>query len=218
MLRKMFFASLFASGAMALAITTPAQAGKTDRAREAIAAAEAKIHTAESIGAAAEAPGETAEARAALATAKENLASGHKEPAIGDAIRASALADTVIGELQQRKDHSIAAAQEAQRESVSAAHDQAATAQQQAATAQQQAAEANARADAAQQSAARSAADAAAARDAAAAQPSPAQVETTVTSQQSDGVHHSKRKHVTRSTTGPAPASSVTTTTKVTQP
>src|SRR4051794_19843303 len=91
MLRKTLFASLLASSAMAMAIATPAQAGKADRAREAIAAAEAKIHTAESIGAGTETPRVTAEARAALATAKEDLAAGHKSPAIAQAIHASAL-------------------------------------------------------------------------------------------------------------------------------
>jgi hypothetical protein len=236
MLRKMTFASLLATSAMALAVTTPAHAGKTDRAREAIAAAEAKIHTAETIGASTELPRETAEARAALAMAKEDLEAGHKSPSIAEAIRASALADTAIGELQRRKDNAVASAQETQREGLAAARDQvlaahdqaaaaqdqAATAQQQALTAQQQAAEANARAEAAQQSAASSAADAAAARNAAAlaAQTPPApQVETTVTTQQQSGVHHSTRTHVTRrktTTTSPAAASSVTTTTKVT--
>src|SRR5438034_1016473 len=64
MLHKTFLTSLLASGALVLAISTPAQAGKSDRAREAIAAAEAKIHTAETIGASTETPGVTAAARA----------------------------------------------------------------------------------------------------------------------------------------------------------
>ena len=107
---KSIFLSLLASSAMALAITTPAQAGKGDRAHEAIAAAEAKIHTAESIGTSTEIPLVTAEARAALATAKENLAAGHKSSSIAEAIRASALADTAIGELQRRKNDDVASA------------------------------------------------------------------------------------------------------------
>jgi len=212
MLYKPFFASLIASSAMALAITTPAQAGKGDRAHEAIAAAEAKIHTAESIGTSTEVPRETADARAALAVAKENLAAGHKSMSIAAAIRASALADTAIGELQQRKDDSVAVAREG-----------ASVAQDQAASAQQQAAEATLRAEAAQQSAATSAADAAAARNAAAlsAMTPPAQVETTVTTQQPASARRSTRTHVTRRVTSPvtaAPPSSVTTTTRVTQP
>jgi hypothetical protein len=212
MLRKALFASLLATSALSLAVT-PANAGKTDRAREAIAAAEAKIHTADSIGAGVEAPHEAAEARAALATAKENLAAGHKSTSIESAIRASALADTAIGELQKHKNDDVASAQAAQKESVSAA-------QNQAATAQQQAAEANARAAAAQQSAATSAADAAAARNAAAsAAQGPAQVETTVTTQQPAGARRTTQTHVTRRTTTPAaPSGQVTTTTKVTQP
>src|SRR5260221_219853 len=83
-------------------------------------------------------PAATAEARATLGTAKEELADHHKSPAIADAIRASALADTAIGELQRRKDESAAAAQAARNEDVAAARDQAAGAQQQATTAQVQ--------------------------------------------------------------------------------
>jgi len=70
MSRTTIFASLLATSALSLAVATPAFAGKTERAREAIAAAEAKIHTAESLGATADAPRDLAEARAALATAK----------------------------------------------------------------------------------------------------------------------------------------------------
>src|SRR5580700_1812896 len=125
MLAKTTLASLVASSAMTLAIATPAAANKmTDRAHEAIAAAEAKIHIAESVGASTEAPRDTAEARAALASAKEDFASGQKEPAIQEAIRASALADTVIGLSQQHKDAAIASAREAQRATADTARDQ----------------------------------------------------------------------------------------------
>ncbi len=59
MLRHTIFASLIASSALTLAIATPAAAAsKTDRAREAIAAAEARIHTAETMGAGTDAPRE----------------------------------------------------------------------------------------------------------------------------------------------------------------
>ena len=210
MLLRTLFASLLASSALAVAVTTPAHADKADRAREAIAAAEAKIHTAESIGTSTEAPRQTAEARAALAMAKEDLAAGHKSTSIESAIRASALAETAIGELQRSKDEAVASANISAREGVAAAQDQAASAQ-------QQAAEANSRADAAQQAAATSAADAAAARNAAAvAAAQTPQVETTVTTQQ-PATHRSTRTTVTRrTTTSPAaPSSSVTTTTKV---
>jgi len=215
MLSRTLFASLLASSAMALAIAAPAHADKTDRAREAIAAAEAKIHTAESLGTSTAAPGQTAEARAALAIAKEDLKAGHKSASIESAIRASALADTAIGESQQRKDEAVASANVSAREGVAAAQDQAATAQHQAITAQQQAAEATSRAEAAQQSAATSAADAAAARNAAALAAQTPQVETTVTTQQPASTHRTTRTVTRRTTTTPAP-SSVTTTTKVT--
>jgi len=227
MVRKTLFTSLLASSAVMLAVSTPAFADKKDRAQEAIAAAEAKVHTAESLGAGVEVPAATASARAALATAKEQLASGHKSASIDQAIQAQALADTAIGELQRRKNDTLAAARASERASAEAARDQAAvaanqvdSARQRADTAQQQAADANARAEAAQQAAANSAADAAAARAAAAVQPAPSQVETTVTTQQRGPVHRSTRTKVTKRTTTavhPAPASEQTTTTTITQ-
>jgi hypothetical protein len=242
MLRNTLFATLIASSAMTLALAQPASAASTsDRAREAIAAAEAKVHTAENLGAGSDAPRDAADAQAALASAKEDFAHGDREVAIREAIRASALADTAIGMAQQHKNAAVAAAREDQRATVDAARDQISSAQGQAAAAQDQtvaaqqqadaaqreAAAANARAESAQQSAAASAADAAAARNAAAqaaAQPPPApapQVETTVTTQKTAaGVHHAtKTKTVTHATTSaPAPVSTdqVTTTTKVT--
>jgi|GEM_PF-439068 len=196
MVRKILLTSLLASSALALAVSSPASAGQKDRAREAIAAAEAKINTANTLGAGVEVPGESAAARASLSRAKEDLASGRKAAAIDEAIHASALADTAIGELQRRKDASVASARASERESAAAAresvaeaHDRAAVAEQQAAVAQGQAANAqdqaagaNARASAAEQAAASAAADAAAARSAAlTAQAQPTQVETTVT-------------------------------------
>ncbi|MDB5435585.1 MAG: hypothetical protein JWR47_1842, partial [Phenylobacterium sp.] len=108
MFRKVTLASLLVSSAVTLAIATPASAAsKSDRAREAIAAAEAKLQTAESLGAATDAPRDTAEARAALASAKEDFKSGDREPAIREAIRASALADTAIGIAQHRKNDAV---------------------------------------------------------------------------------------------------------------
>ncbi len=228
MFRKTLIASLLATSAMTLAIASPAAAGKSDRAREAIAAAEAKVHTAENLGTGAEVPRETADARAALAIAQEDFKAGHKEDAIQDAIHASALADTAIGMSQRHKDAALASARDAQRataenarDQVGAAKDQAVAAQGQAVAAQQQAADANARAESAQQAAANSAADAAAARNAAAmaaAQPPAPQVETTTTTSHAMAGHRTTHK-VMRHRTGAAPASStdqVTTTTKVT--
>ena len=239
MFRITHFAPLLAVSAMALVLSTPALAGKADRAREAIAAAEAKIHTAETMGSGADMPHQTADASAALAMAREELASGKKSPAIADAIRASALADAAIGEMQHRKDRALAEAQQNGRNAVDAARQQTDFAQQLAASAQQQTAEANGRAAMAQQSAAisanaamtaQNAANAANAQSAAnvAALALPARVETTVTTDQPVAspvtqrtvTRRTTRRHVVRHHRArtAAPVSHVTTTTVVTQP
>lgn len=215
MFRRTITASLLAASAMALTVT-PAYAGKADRAREAIAAAEAKIQTADSLGAASGSPRESAEARATLARAKESLERGDKSQSIDQAIHASALADTAIGVMQRRKDDQVAGANAAREADV-------AVARQQAADAQQQAAQASVRADVAQQQAAQSATEASAARNAAvlAAQSQPAQVETTVTTQQPAAApaRPAARAATRRTTatttrrTAPAPATTTTTTT-----
>jgi hypothetical protein len=208
MLRKSLIAPLLAASAMALTVT-PAHAGKADRAREAIAAAEAKIHTAEQMGAATDLPERTAAARAMLAKAKENLEASNKSTSINQAIEAQALADATIGEMQKRKEMAIANANAARSEEVAAA-------QQQALTAQQQAEQASARAALAQQQAANSAAEANAARNALAAEQQ-AQVETTVTTQQSGSAPRRAARTVTRKTTtkrsATAPVATTTTTT-----
>jgi hypothetical protein len=197
---------------MALAVS-PAHAGKADRAREAIAAAEAKIHTAETMGATTEMPREAADARASLALAKDKLARGDKSESIEEAIHASALADTAIGVIQRNQNEALAA----RSQDATAAQQQAASAQNQAASAQDQAADANARAAAAERSAAASAAQAEAARVAA---QTPAQVETTVTTQQPAPRRAARtvtRKTTTttaRRTTVPAPTTTTTTTVK----
>ncbi|MDE1915464.1 MAG: hypothetical protein KGJ57_08495 [Sphingomonadales bacterium] len=183
--------------ALALSLTTPAMAeGKADRAREAIAAAEAKIQAADTAGAGTLLVSEQAHAREELATAKEALASGHKDDAIADANHASMMAEANLGEAQRRK----SAMNQAR---VAAAHAQVAAANQQAADAQQQAQDANARAAMAQNAAATSAADANAARQAAvaaqvAAATPPAQTETSVTTSTSGpATHHTAvRKRV----------------------
>lgn len=219
-------APLLAATMLAAGMSAPAHAeGKADRARQAIAAAEAKLQTADSLGTAEAQPGETAQARAALAHAKENLAAGHKPEAIDDAIHASALADTAIGTMQKRKEQMA--------DRTAADHAAAvADAQTQAAMAQQQADAANARADVATAAAQSSAADAAAAREAAAvatAAPQPATVQTTVTTQNAAKVPvrqttvrkvtpRKVARHTTRTPVRTASASgSVTTTTTVTQ-
>jgi hypothetical protein len=143
---------------LALSATAASAEGKKDRAREAIAAASAKIDAANKVGASGEVPRLQAEAQAALRTAREDLARGHKEEAIGEANHASQLADTAIG-LAERN-HEDAA--RAQRDHAEAA----------AASAQRDAAAANARADSAEHAAA----DAAASADAARNTPPPAPV------------------------------------------
>ena len=217
MFRKSLIAPLLAASAMALTVS-PAYAGKTDRAKEAIAAAEAKIHTAETLGATSELPGEAADARASLALAKDKLARGDKTDSIEEAIHAQALADTAIGVMQRRQNEAMANAEAARAQDVAAAQQQAVVAQNQAAGAQDQAADANARAAAAERSAASSAADAQAAR--LAAQTQPAQVETTVTTQQAGAPRRAART-ITRKTTtkraAPPAAASTTTTTTVKQ-
>jgi hypothetical protein len=205
MLRKTLFAPLLAASVMALAVAAPAHAGKADRAREAIAAADAKIHTAETLGAGSKMPHQTAEARAALDMAKEKLAAGDKSTSINEAIRASSLADTAIGEMQKRQEQSISDERQARADSVAAAQQQTALAQQQAASAQR--------------SAAISAGEATAARNQA-IMAAPAQVETTVTTEPaSAGTRSVARTSVTR-TTKPltAPPAGVTTTTTTIQP
>jgi hypothetical protein len=187
---------------MALSTATPALANKADRAREAIAAAQAKVNTADSLGATAGLPHEAADAKAELNTARESLADGHTRDAVNEAIRASAMADTAIGVMQRRHQEAAAATQAQSAEAVSAA--------------QQQAAEANARADAAEQSAANSAAEAANARNeaAAAAAQNPAEVETNVTtSSPSHQVTHHVIRRTTRRSVVTAPAQTTTSTT-----
>jgi hypothetical protein len=214
MLRKTLFAPLLAVSALALT-AAPASAGKDERARQAIAAAEAKIHTAETMGVTTELPREAADARAALALARENLSAGHEEHSIRDAIHAQALADTAIGVMQRRQDEALAAARDARSQDVAAA-------QQQAADAQARAADANQRAALAEQHAANSAAQATAARNALIAAQTPAEVETTVTTGAGTATRPAprhvtrKKKTTTRHTTTRAPATTTTTTVRQT--
>lgn len=177
-MRKALFAPLLAVSALALT-ATPAFAGKEDRARAAIAAAEAKIHTAETMGAGTAVPEEAAAARAALARAKEHFAADRNTQANGEAISASELADTAIGHLQADNKQALSNERAARDAEVSAAN-------QQAVTAQQDATDARARAAMAERSAADSAIQAQAARDQAALarEEANAKVETTVTTQQ----------------------------------
>jgi hypothetical protein len=158
------------SGA-ALIVAPPALGqGKKDRAREAVAAAEAKVDAAGKVGAAGEVPRLLAEAQAALRTAQEDLAHDSKTQAIADANHASMLADQALGEAQRAK---LARARDDKQAADAAAADAA-----------RSAADANARAAAAE-------ADANAARNApppapvviAAPPPPPVPTSTTVTTE-----------------------------------
>ena len=133
--------------AMMLGAASPGVArGKMDRAREAVAAARAKVDAAAKIGATGEVPRLQAEAAAALRTAEEDVASSRKDEAIAQANRASQLADTAIGISERNRNAAAnvntAVAVDAQQQAA------AANAQAQAATAQ--ADDANARAAAAE--------------------------------------------------------------------
>jgi hypothetical protein len=209
------FISLRNGAAMAAAlmlVTTPALAGKADRARSAIAEAQGKIDAANKIGVSGETPHLQAEAEASLRQAREDLKSGHKEAAISEANHASQLADTALGEAQRRKNQAEA--------------DQRASTEAAAAAAQQQTLEANARADQAQQNAAAAAADAAAARAAAATPVVVPQPATTTVTTQTEKVASSssgatvrrpvKRTVVRHKTSHPASAVTEKTTTTVT--
>ena len=158
-----------------LAMPTAALAeGKTDKARKAIAAAQAKIDAANIVGAAGDAPRLHAQAVTTLHLAQDELAHHAKDAAIRDATRASELADQALSVSQRERTNA----------------QQATTAE-----AQRQAAEANARASNAQAAAAAAQADAAAARSAPpiiiqtpapAPAPAPAATETTITTTSTD--------------------------------
>jgi hypothetical protein len=175
---------LLMATALCLSFAAPAYAeGKADRARAAIAEAQTKIDTAESLGTSTAQPGRTAEANAALARAKENLAAGHKPEAIADAIHASALADTAMGQMQKNAAQHTEAVQAQAQAQVHA--DDMARAQMSVDAARQQTDTANERANRAENAAAVSASDAAFSRNAAmAAQAQPMQVQTTVSTEQ----------------------------------
>lgn len=104
MRHPLLFAPALAISAFALALSGPADAGKADRARAAIATAKGKIDAASAVGVATELPRQHAAAKAALATAEEDLAAGRKEAAIAAATHASEIADSALGETQKRKE------------------------------------------------------------------------------------------------------------------
>lgn len=174
MLHKTLLAPLIAASALALAVPAHA-AGSEDRARMAIAAAEAKVQTAERLGSATTFPEQTAEARAALAMAREHFERDRNSASIEEAVRAQALAETTIGRLENDKRQAMAEERADRNAAVASAN-------QQVISAQQDAEDARARAAAAERSAANSAIEAQAARDQAALARA-TEVETTVTTQ-----------------------------------
>ena len=163
--------ALGVAGATAFTVSMPAHAeGKTDQARKAIAAAQAKIDAANIVGAAGDAPRLHAQAVTTLHVAQDELNHHAKDDAIRDATRASELADLALAASNHERTNE-------QRASVEAA--------------QSQATQANARASEAQTAATAAQADAAAAR---ATQPviiqtspPPPPATTTVTTTETEG-------------------------------
>ena len=136
----MFYKSRFVLGLIASTALTLSSAGlaegKTDLARKAIAAAQAKIDAVNIVGAAGDAPRLHAQAVAALHLAEDELRHHAKDAAFHDATHASELADMALAASQrQRTDAQQAATTEAQRQA-SEANARAASAQSEAAAAQ----------------------------------------------------------------------------------
>jgi len=205
MTRPSILSLVLATSAL-LAIPTAASAeGKTDQARKAIAAAQAKIDAIHIVGAAGDAPRLHAQAVAALHVAQDELAHHQKDAAIHDAARASEIADMALAASQRTR-----------------------TDEQQAVTraAEQQAADANARAAAAQAAASAAQADAAAARatpPVVVQTPAPAPTQTTVTTTATEHVatthpvrHRAVRHRVVHHAAHPAHHTLRTTTTVTT--
>ncbi len=168
------------------ALSSPALAGKNDRAQEAIAVAKGKIDAADKVGASAEAGGLQMKARDALRNAQALLSDGKKDAAILEAQHSGELADQALVVTDKRK----TMAQTGARQDAEAA----------AASAQQSAAEANQRAASAEQSAATANAEADAARNAPSvvvAAPAPAPTTTTVMTEEKIVHTPARRAHRT---------------------
>ena len=191
-----------------LALTsTPAFAGKEDRAKQAIAEAQGKIDAAEKAGTMGEAPGLVAEANAALRAARENLKSDHNTAAIQAANRASMMAEKAIGVANLNRID----AEAARRSDAAAAT---AVAQQEVNAAALAAQDANSRAIAAEQSAAVANAQVNAMRNA--PPPAAAVVTTTETTRTASTARPATRKKVVRRTVPARPATRSATTEKTT--
>ena len=184
--KQLLALSIAASTCLALPTAAFAE-GKTDQARKAIAAAQAKIDAVNIVGAAGDAPRLHAEAVRALHIAQDELNHHAKVEAVRDATRASELADQALVASQRARTNDQRLATEA---------------------AQAQAVAANARAADAQAAAARAQTDAAAARaappviiqtPAPAAAPTTTTVSTTTTDMAATAAP--ARKRVVRKTT-----------------
>ncbi len=193
-------AGIAAAALLALPTTASAE-GKTDQARKAIAAAQARIEAVNIVGAAGDAPRLHAEAVRQLHIAQDELNHHAKLEAVRDATRASELADQALAASQRARTNEQHSATDA---------------------AQAQAANANERAADAQAAAARAQADAAAARaappvviqtPAPAAAPTTTTVSTTTTDEHAAAVpthrrvvhrtsthHHHPARHTVRTT------------------
>lgn len=157
---SMFMRGASVSAFLALGAVPALAEGKADRAHSAISAAQAKVESANKMGASTASPAMMAHAQAEIATARENLKSGNKDVAIEQAIDAQRIADTAIGEANragvEAASNNVARAQQDAQSQVEAANARAdsavASAQDasdRAAAAQQQAAAASAQAEAA---------------------------------------------------------------------
>ncbi|MDB5708158.1 MAG: hypothetical protein JWL96_228, partial [Sphingomonas bacterium] len=117
---------IFARGvAMTALVAMPVSAfaeGKTDQARKAIAAAQAKIDAANTVGAAGDAPRFQHEAVSALQLARDELAHHDKDAAIRDAQHASQLADMALSASSRARLNDQQAATDAARRQAAAAN------------------------------------------------------------------------------------------------
>ena len=104
MTRNSMLAILLAATTSCFVLPTAASAeGKTDQARKAIAAAQAKIDAANIVGAAGDAPRLHAEAVRVLHIAQDELNHHAKDEAIRDATRASEIADQALAASQRER-------------------------------------------------------------------------------------------------------------------
>ena len=123
---NMLRSSFLAATMLAVAWTSPAMAeGKADRAKKAIAVAEAKISAADTAGADTLLAVDQAKAKQALADAREDLSAGRKEEAIETANQAAMMADANLGQAQRLKAERTAARVEAAKTDAAIAQQQA---------------------------------------------------------------------------------------------